>query len=299
MSALAARGYALQRAFAMIGDQPASFLLSVMLSAAALALPLSLAALAGSARPLAAGLRPAPELSVFVSVSATARETESLRSRLAALGDVESARLVPRDVALADLAQRSGLGASLKELRTNPLPDVLVARLMPGVSAARIESAAAEIRNWPLVDAVRADTDWYRKVGAMTRVLKWLGILFGGLVAVLVTLILIGTIRLHAAIRDRETQVLRVVGATRNFIVRPYSYSAALTLALASVVAVVIVLAALASLQGPLADLARQYGHELSLTPDPRALAIFVVGATVFGLVVGHIGARLTLPGTR
>jgi cell division transport system permease protein len=299
VSALSARGYALRRAFALTGDQPAAFLLSVLLAAAALALPLALAVLAGSARPLAAGIRPAPEISVFVAMGASARETEALRTRLAGLADVEGVRLLPRDAALADLAQRSGLGASLKDLRSNPLPDVLVVRLARSVSAARIEDTAAAARKWPNVDAVRADTDWYRKLSAIGRVLGWLGMIFGGLVAALVALILVGTIRLHAAMRADETRVLRVVGATPDFIVRPYAYSAALTLTLAGVVAAGIVLGALAALKGPVTELAALYGQQISLTPNPIALALFVAAAAVFGLVVGHLGARLTLSGQR
>lgn len=283
----------------MIGDQPAAFLLSVLLAAAALAIPLALTVLAGSARPLASGIRPAPEISVFLSVNANARETEALRARLAGVADVEDVRLLPRDAALADLAQRSGLGASLKDLRTNPLPDVLIVRLKRSVTAGRIESAAAEIRKWPLVDAVRADTDWYRKLAAIARVLGWLGLTFGSLVAALVALILVGTIRLHAAMRTDETRVLRVAGATPDFITRPYAYSAGLTLTLAAVVAVGVVLAALAAIKGPVIELARLYGHEVLLAPDPRALALFVAGSALFGIVVGHLGARLALIGQR
>jgi cell division transport system permease protein len=130
-------------------------------------------------------------------------------------------------------------------------------------------------------------------------VLGGLGMIFGGLVAALVALILVGTIRLHAAMRADETRVLRVVGATPDFIVRPYAYSAALTLSLAGVAAAGIVLTALAALKGPVTELAGLYGQEVSLTPSPVALALFVVAAAVFGLVVGHAGARLTLSGRR
>jgi cell division transport system permease protein len=299
MSAVSTRAYALRRAFAMMGEQPAAFLLSVLLAAAALALPLALASLANSVRPLAARVQPGPEISVFVAVTASPRETETLRSRVAGLPDMAAVRLVPRDAALADLMKRSALETPLKDLRTNPLPDVLVARLATD-SPARIESIASEIRKWPLVDSVRADTDWYRKLGAIARVVSWLGGIFGGLVAVLVGLILVGTVRLHAAMRADETRVLRIVGATRDFIVRPYAYSAGLSLALAAVTAAGIVFAALAAMRGPLADLAQLYGQAFTLPPpDLRLIALFVAGTSIFGLIVGHLGARAALSGIR
>jgi cell division transport system permease protein len=294
------RAYALRRAFAMMGEQPAAFLLSVLLAAAALALPLAMASLASSVRPLAARVQPGPEISVFVAVSASARETEALRSRLSGLPDVVAVRLVPRDAALADLMKRSALEAPLKDLRTNPLPDVLIARLATGVAVARIESVASEIRKWPLVDSVRADTDWYRKLGAIGRVIAWLGGIFGGLVAALVALILVGTVRLHAAMRADETRVLRIVGATPGFIVRPYAYSTGLSLTLSAVVATGIVFAALAAVRRPLAELAQLYGQPFALPPpDPRLIVLFILGSSVFGLVVGHLGARIALSGVR
>jgi cell division transport system permease protein len=300
MSAVSTRAYALRRAFAMMGEQPAAFLLSVLLAAAALALPLAMTSLANSVRPLAARVQPGPEISVFVAVSASARETEALRARLSGLPDMVAVRLVPRDAALADLMKRSTLEAPLKDLRANPLPDVLIARLANGVATARIESVASEIRKWPLVDSVRADTDWYRKLGAIARVLARLAVIFGGLVAVLVALILVGTVRLHAAMRADETRILRIVGATPGFIIRPYAYSAGLSLAMAAVIATGIVLAALAAVRGPLAELAQLYGQAFALPPpDPRLVLVFVVGSTIFGLIVGNLGARVALSGIR
>lgn len=284
----------------MMGEQPAAFLLSVLLAATALALPLAMTSLANSVQPLAAKVQPSAEISVFLAVSNTAPETEALRSRLSALPGMAGVRLVPRDAALADLMKRSPLETPLKDLRTNPLPDVLIARLAPGASAARIEAVASEIRKWPSVDSVRADTDWYRKLGAIARVIAWLGGVFGGLVTVLVALILIGTVRLHAAMRADETRILRIVGATPGFIVRPYAYSAALTLALAAVVAAGIVFAALAAVRPPLAELAQLYGQGFTLPPpDPRLMALFIAGSAIFGLAVGYLGARVALSGVR
>jgi hypothetical protein len=77
MSAVSTRAYALRRAFAMMGEQPAAFLLSVLLAAAALALPLALTSRRTRCVPSppgAAGL----EISVFVAVTASPRETETL-----------------------------------------------------------------------------------------------------------------------------------------------------------------------------------------------------------------------------
>jgi cell division transport system permease protein len=121
---------------------------------------------------------------------------------------------------------------------------------------------------------------------------------FGGLVLVLVALILVGTVRLHAATRADEVMVLKLVGATPRFIVRPYAYSAALTLLLASVAAAGIAYLAHAALRAPLANLTALYGVAYSLPdPEPLHLAVVFFGAAVFGWLVGVVGARGALAG--
>jgi cell division transport system permease protein len=290
---LAAQRYAAGRALAMVRDRPAPFLFGVLLAACALALPLALGSIGWAARPVLAQLQPSPEISVFVSTRATMREVETLKSRLAALPRVTEVRLLPRDTALAQLLKKSGFATPPAELGANPLPDVLVARLALPVSPDAADSLRIAVKEWPLVDAVRSDLDWYRKLRALGRLGVAAAAVFGGLVVVLVALILVGTVRLHAATRADELAVLKLVGATPRFIVRPYAYSAALTLLLASVVAAGMVYAAHAALRAPILELTGLYGAAFVLPdPEPMHLAVVFLGAVVFGWLVGVLGAR-------
>lgn len=298
MSLLTAQRYALGRAFAMVRDRPLAFLLGVVLAASALALPLTLASLVWAARPVLMQVQPAPEISVFVAPRATAREIDALKARLAALPGVATVALRPKDAALAQLFKKSGFTTPPSELGSNPLPDVLVARLTLPISPESVESLGSTVKGWPLVDGVRSDLDWYRKVTALGRITVTAVVVFGGLVVLLVGLILVGTVRLHAGTRAEEVAILKLVGATPRFIVRPYAYSAALTLFLAAGLAVAFVFAAHASLRGPIGNLTALYGATFTLPdPEPTHLAAVFVGAIAFGWVVGVIGARAAMAG--
>jgi cell division transport system permease protein len=293
VSLVAAQRYAAGRALAMVRDRPGPFLFGILLAACALALPLALGSIVWAARPVLAQLQASPEISVFVSTRATMSEVETLKSRLAALPRVAEVRLLPRDAALAQLLKRSGFAALPAELGTNPLPDVLVARLALPVSPDAADNLRIAVKEWPLVDAVRSDLDWYRKLRALGRLGGTATAVFGGLVAVLVALILVGTVRLHAATRADELAVLSLVGATPRFIIRPYAYSAALTLLLASVVATGMVYVAHAALRAPILDLTGLYGAAFDLPdPEPIHLVAVFLGAGVFGWFVGVLGAR-------
>ena len=298
MTLFAGQRYALRRALAMLLDRPMAFLLSVVLTASALALPLALASLVWAARPALSQVQPSPEISVFVSPRASARDLDVLRGRLAALSEVSAVAVRPKDAALAQLIKKSGFTTPPADLGPNPLPDVLVAHLALPVSPAVVENLGRTIKEWPLVDVVRSDLDWYRKLQALGDVVLTAVSLFGALVALLVALILIGTVRLHAGTRADEVAVLKLVGATPRFIVRPYAYSAVLTLLLASLLAIAVVYAAHAVLRAPVARLAELYGTAFALpAPEPAHLAAVLLGSVVFGWLVGVIGARLAVAG--
>ena len=298
MRLFASQRYALGRAIAMAGDRPFAFLLGVVLAASALALPLALASLVWATRPVLAHLQPAPEISVFVSTRATARDVEALKERLAALPGVTDVALRPKDAALAQLIRKSGFTAPPGDLGVNPLPDVLIGQLALPASPEVVDSLSTTVKGWPLVDAVRSDLDWYRKLLALGRLGVIALAVFGGLVALLAALILVGTVRLHAATRADEVTVLKLVGATPRFIVRPYAYSAALTMLLASALAAVIVHLAHALLRAPIANLTALYGAPFTLPgPEPLHLLALFVGATAYGWLVGVVGVRTTMVG--
>jgi cell division transport system permease protein len=295
---LAAQRYGVGRALAMVRERPVAFLLGVVLAASALALPLALASLVWAARPVLAQVQPAPEISVFVSTRATARDVDAIRAQLVGLPGVGAVDLRPKDVAFAQLIKKSGFATPPADLGANPLPDVLIAQLTLPVSPERLDALSATIKAWPLVDAVRSDLDWYRKVTALGRLGLASVLLFGGLVLVLVALILVGTVRLHAGTRADEVAVLRLVGASPRFIVRPYAYSAVITLVVAAGLAAAMVYGTHAALRGPVADLTALYGAPFTLPdPEPRHLLAVFVGSVFFGWLVGVIGARAALGG--
>ncbi|MDH4114818.1 MAG: permease-like cell division protein FtsX [Burkholderiaceae bacterium] len=298
MSLFADQRYAFGRALAMVRDRPLAFLLGVLLAGIALALPLTMASIGWAAWPALSRVQPAPEISVFLAARASPREVEAVKGRLEQLPGITGVMLRPKDAALGELIKKSGFASTPAELGPNPLPDVLIARLGLPVEAEAIERVVAGVRGWPLVEAVRSDLDWYRKLLAIGRLTATGIALVGGLVALLVALILIGTVRLHAGTRVDEVAVLRLVGATPRFIVRPYAYSAALTLLLAAGLAVGAVHLAHAVLRAPLAALTALYGNQFMLPgPEPLFVLAVLIGAALIGWLVGVVGARTALTG--
>jgi cell division transport system permease protein len=298
MSGASMRGHAVRSAQRMVRRGSAVFVLSVLMAALALAIPTLLGTLAAAGWPVVQRLQLAPEVTVFAHPAASPKELRELQSRLEQTAGVALVRLITRDEALAALERRSGAIGALPELRSNPLPDALVVQLRGGASTVDIEPTVAAMRKLPRVDSVHADLDWYRKLRALARAATWVGTGFGAAAVVLVGLILIGAVRLQTAASIDEIRALRLIGADRRFIVRPFAYLGGATLLLAALLAVAGVWVAVQALQQPVRELAAAYGGEFTLQTLPwYHLAGGVATATVLGAIVASIAARRALRG--
>ena len=298
MSAVATRWFALKRAAALIQGRPGSFLLNVTLAATALAVPLFLVILAYALAPWAARIEAGPEVNVFVAPGTSAGDLEQMRVKLAAVDGVTGVRLIARDQAFAELSRRSGL-ATGTALRTNPLPDVLVARFAAQVAPEMVERTAASVRTWAGVDAVRLDIEWFRRASALARVAGLIITVVTGLTLALIALVLVAAVRLQAESRRDETAVLQLAGARTSFIVRPYAYAGALTLALGAALGLAIAVGGALLVEPRIAAAAAVFGQDFRLNlPLPRLAAAIIPVAAVLGLVAAGLGARAAITGS-
>jgi len=295
MRTLAVRAHGLREMARLIGRRPGSFLLAVLLAAAAFTVPLAGASIARSVAPLAEQLPLGPEVNLFLASSASPADIRQLQSQLAGRADVSRVEWVSRDEALRALAERTG-GSRLAELKVNPLPDVLVVTLMPRTPPAEIEAAVGELRRIARVESVAADTGWHRQLHTLLRALAAAGALVGGLAACLLVLIVLASVQLQLSGSAEQVRLLRLVGAEPRYIVRPYAYAGALTLAAGAGLATGLAWMFLAAAGEPATELARAYRAAVTLEPLPLPwLAAFVAGAAAVGGLVASIGTRWAL----
>jgi len=296
MSGLADRVEALQRAARIIDRRPGRFVLGMLLCAAALSLPLFLLALLSEAAPAWRSLNSGPEIAVFLKIGSPERELDGLRSRLTATDGVVGVRIIPREEAYADLRKRLGLQVSPDDLRSNPLPDALVARFAMTVEPATVERAAAAVRNWPSVDTVQADLDWFRRLVVLNRAARVTALTVGALATALVVIGLAVGILAAVRLRRDEAELLWLVGAEPSFMGRPYAYVGALSAAGGAILAVAVVALGYTAVEPQWIAAAQLLGLPRARLQVPLGLALgFIVVAGVLGRVVGGLSARRQL----
>jgi cell division transport system permease protein len=282
--------FALGAALGHVRKSPGSFLFNVLVVAIALALPFAGLTLLDNVRPMSEQLSVDPELSLFLKTDATREQAQALAPQLRAILNGSRAKIVfvAREDALDTLKNKSGLSGVLDTLGENPLPDSYVMTLqgLPGdEAAARVDDIAAQMRALPAVETVQVDSAWVKKLAALLGVLRLVLLLLAVTLGTVVVAVVFNTIRLQVLTQREEIVVSKLLGATDNFIHRPFYYTGALLGLCAGAVALGAVALSLRPLNVAIAEFAKLYASEFQLTAlSPAGIAALLAVSAGLGL---------------
>ena len=176
------------------------------------------------------GLEERVEIVAFV-LRGTLPETITLASQdVAAFPEVQDVEYVSEDQAL-ERARRElvEFRDAYRDLQVNPLPASLEIRLKDGYrNAGAVASVAERLKGFTFVDDVRYGRDWVERLDRLRNLTGIVGLVVGLAFASVAVVIIGVTIRLTILQRAREITIMRLVGATNNFIRGPFLLEGAL-----------------------------------------------------------------------
>ncbi len=170
------------------------------------------------------GLEERVEIVAFV-LRGTPPETITVASQdVAAFPEVQDVEYVTEDQALERARQELvEFRDAYRDLQVNPLPASLEIRLRDGYrNATAVESVAERLRGFTFVDDVRYGRDWVQRLDRLRNLTGIVGLVVGLAFASVAVVIIGVTIRLTILQRAREISIMRLVGATNNFIRGPF-----------------------------------------------------------------------------
>ncbi|WP_174873588.1 permease-like cell division protein FtsX [Vogesella oryzae] len=206
--------------------QPVGNLLNLLMLAIAMSLPVTLFLTAGSLQHWVGKLTAAPQITLFMELSAEQADLAAVQSSLSAHPRVASFRFIGRDQALRDLEQRSGLSGIREGLDSNPLPDAFVVTPKAGTTPDELDMLQKELSGLPMVEQSQFDAAWARRLHGLLDIAVKLAWLLGASFGIALVLITHNTIRMQILARQEEIEVAKLIGATDSFIRRPFLYHA-------------------------------------------------------------------------
>lgn len=207
--------------------------------------------------------------------------------------NIVRADYISRDQALAMLSEDSDIRNAIEVLGSNPLPGAIV--LYPqtnAIDSGDIESLAQSFRQLPEVDSVQLDLRWVRRLEAVVTLIQWVGGLLAAFLTLTALLVITNTIRLELSRRRAEMEVASLLGASSHFMNRPILYTGALYGLLGGILACIIALIALNTIQTPADTLSSLYQSTFTLKMPELSKIALVLGVSV---ALGLIGAISSL----
>ena len=161
---------------------------------------------------------------VYLKNNAQPAEVDNLKNDIRQLEGVADIKFISRQEGLERLKkQMQGQLSLLTNLADNPLPDTLEVWVASDYKTwKQIEMLAIHIESSHLVGDVEYGQNWMKRFTGFLNLFKVTGGLMGTVFFMAVVFIIANTIRLLFYSKSDEMKIMRLVGATDNFIRAPF-----------------------------------------------------------------------------
>jgi cell division transport system permease protein len=236
------------------------------------------------------------ELSVYLKDDATAAQLQVVDDLIAQSGLAAAREYVSKPQAAARFKQDfPDLAGAADRMESNPFPASFEVRLKPEVREAGIavDNLAATLAGVQGVADVRYDRRWLARLNAVVRFLRTLGLAIVVLLAVASALTVANVVRLAAAARHDEIEIMALVGAPLAFVRGPFVVEGILQGGAGAVLAMVLLWVVFGLANAKYGAAAAQTIGLGAITFLPLSLSLIIIlGGMVLGCVGGLIVAR-------
>jgi cell division transport system permease protein len=232
------------------------------------------------------------QVTVYLRDGIEPRARTLLDERLAADPAVASFEAVSRDQALLrfkDLFR--DLRTLPDDLGQNPFPESIEVKLKPDrQSTDDVRRLATSLQQAPGVEEVQYDLLWIQRLATTVRLVRGLGAVLGGILALAGVFTISNVIRLTVYARQDELDIMRLVGATRAYVRGPFVVEGMLQGGLGGLFAVGLLYFAVRVLARDALQASDLLGRAALLLPLDVCIAL-VAG----GMAVGLVGSLVSL----
>lgn len=243
---------------------PLVSLLNITVIGVAFSLPTGVYMLLGNAQSFSGQLSGSPQLSVFLKLGTDKDAIEKLESHLRQHPQIASFQFISKNKALEQLKQKNGLADAVNSLTRNPLPDAFIINAK-SISPETLKKLRTEMLKWPDSKYVQLDSDWIERLNALLKLGQIALLILTALLSFALIVVTFNTIRLQILTKCDEIEVSKLIGATSNFIRRPFLYFGAIQGVAGGAIAWLIVALVINLINSELTNLVQLYAVDFQL----------------------------------
>lgn len=219
----------LQQAIGSLGDlwrTPVASMMTILVLGISLTLPTTLHLFVKNANKITQQWHSASEITLFLKLSLSEKSAQNLVQRLKLYPEIANVHYISAAQALTEFKNLSGFGPALNYIDKNPLPATIL--VTPTQRASHPQSAKkllAKLTKQREVAQGKLDLEWLTRLASMAQLVQDIVISIAFLLCLSVVLIIGNTIRLAILNQKEAIAVMKLVGATDQFIQRPFLYT--------------------------------------------------------------------------
>lgn len=232
-----------------------------------------------------------PQLSLFLKLEASSGEKSALTEQLKKHPGIAQFEFISKESAWDQLKQNAGTADVASSLEKNPLPDAFFVT-PKDISPKNIEHLQKEMQQWDGVEIAQVDANWIKRLDSLLKlgdkaIIVLVALLGFGLIAIVGN-----SIRLQILTQLEEIEVSKLIGATNQFIRRPFLYAGVLYGLGGGVAALLITLLIIQFFNLSITQIADLYASHFSLEAPSLGFALALLLSAV-GL--GWLGAYIAV----
>ena len=256
--------HAFYLALRRLAGAPLASLLNITVIGVAFSLPTGVYMLLSNVQNFSGQLSGAPQLSIFLKPGTDKVTIEKFESHLRQHPQIANFRFISKDKALKQLKQKSGLADAVNSLTRNPLPDAFIIDAK-SVSPETLKQLRSEMLKWPDSEHVQLDSAWVERLNALLKLGQLAVLILTALLSFALIVVTFNTIRLQILTKRDEIEVSKLIGATSNFIRRPFLYFGAIQGVAGGAIAWLIVAIIINLINSELTNLVQLYAVDFHL----------------------------------
>ncbi|WP_374444813.1 permease-like cell division protein FtsX [Providencia sp.] len=215
--------YSWLNALADMFRQPLATFLTIMVIAISLTLPSLCYVVWKNVSQAAAQWYPTPQLTVYLDKSLDEQGGQNVVTQLQALEGVDHVNYLSRDQAMSEFRSWSGFSTALDMLEENPLPAVAIITPKIDFEGSDVLTTLRDrVGQVDGIEEVRMDDSWFARLASLTGLVGKIASVIGILMIVSLFLVIGNSVRLNIFARRDTINVMKLIGATDGFIMRPF-----------------------------------------------------------------------------
>mgnify|MGYP003090394557 FL=1 len=235
---------------------------------------------------------PESELTVYLHKNLSEEDANLVVEKIRQQEGVESLNYISRQESLNEFRHWSGFNEELDVLDDNPLPAVVMIKPTKAFNESQQRNELREnLDKIKGVQEVRLDNDWLEKLTALTWLVAHVAIFCTVLMAVAVFLVIGNSIRADVYSNQSNIEVMKLLGATDQFILRPFLYTGMIYAALGGFFACIFSSLTIGYFTGAVKYVTDIFAVNFNLNGLGLVEFLFLI---VVCVIMGYIGAWLS-----